>query len=73
MIFLLHHHRQVAFSQGEKFSKEQKILFFEISAKTGANIENMFYSAIAELPFFSQFEWQNKDNLVEEISKIIFL
>ena len=67
------HYRQVAYSQGEKFAKEQKILFFEVSAKSGANIENMFYSAIAELNFFSQFEWQNKEKLVEELSKIIYL
>jgi hypothetical protein len=44
-------------------------LFFEISAKTGANVENMFYSAIAELSFFSQYEWQNKEMLVEELSE----
>ncbi len=60
----------MAFSQGEKFSKENRIRFFEISAKTGANIEVMFYSAIADLGFFNQFEPQNKEKLVNELSNI---
>jgi GTPase SAR1 family protein len=64
--------RQVAFSQGEKFAKEHKVLFYEISAKTGENLENMFFYAVADLPYFTQFQWVNKEKLVEELSIFIF-
>lgn len=42
--------RQVTKEQGEKFSKEHKISFFtETSAKTGFNIQNVFFEVGKEL------------------------
>jgi len=64
--------RQVPFSQGEKFADENKIVFNEISAKTGENLEKMFFYALADLPYFAQFQWENKDKLVEELSILNF-
>jgi hypothetical protein len=46
------------------------LLFFEISAKTGDNIKKMFYSVIAELPFFEEFN-TNKVKLINELGMII--
>jgi hypothetical protein len=43
-------------------------MFFEVCAKTNQNIMQMFYSAVVELPFFEQFEINNKQALVEQIS-----
>lgn len=46
------------------------MLFFEVSAKSSLGILNMFYSCIAELPFFEQFEIENKQKLIEELINI---
>jgi hypothetical protein len=51
---------------------KEGLAFFEISAKTSNNVENMFYSCITELPFFDQFQNQNKQKLIEELSKYFF-
>ena len=44
--------------------------FFEVSAKTSENINKMLYTAIAELPFFEQYQIKNKNELIEELEKI---
>ena len=36
--------RQVSKEQGEKFAKENKMVFFEASAKSGKNVEESFFS-----------------------------
>ncbi len=55
-------------SEGEKLAKKEGLMFFEVCAKTNQNIMQMFYSAVVELPFFEQFEINNKQALVEQIS-----
>ena len=42
-------------------------MFFEASAKNGENVNKMMYSCIAELPFFEQFQFRNKDDLIKEL------
>lgn len=64
--------REVPTADGEKLALKEGLLFFEISAKTSKNVNKMFYSAIAELPFFEQFEFQDKDKLVEELGIILY-
>jgi hypothetical protein len=44
--------------------------FFEVSAKTSENINKMLYTAIAELPFFEQYQIKNKNELIEELEKL---
>jgi len=65
--------RQVPAADAEKLAKKEGLLFFEVCAKTNQNILQMFYSAVVELPFFEQFEINNKQALIEQISKFIFI
>jgi hypothetical protein len=44
-------------------------MYFEISAKTGHNINKMFYTAVAQLSFFDNFEVDNREELANEIGK----
>ena len=41
-------------------------MFFEVSAKTGENVNRMMYTCIAELPFFEQFKNGNKEQIINE-------
>ena len=45
------------------------MLFFETSAKKPSNINLMMFTAIAELPFFSQFEI-DKESLIKELQEV---
>jgi hypothetical protein len=54
------------FEEAEKFAQKNKILNFEVSAKTGQNINRMIYYSISNLPFFNQF----KVGLEELISEL---
>jgi hypothetical protein len=65
--------RQVPAADAEKLAKKEGLLFFEVCAKTNQNILQMFYSAVVELPFFEQFEINNKQALIEQISKYIII
>ena len=49
------------------------MLFFEVSAKTGVNVQQMIYSCIAELTFFQQFDIDNKVKIIEELGKLYLL
>lgn len=60
--------REVTSTEAAKVAEKEGLLFFEVSAKTNDNIINMFYYAIAELPFFEQYEIDNKQKLVEELA-----
>ena len=41
----LEEQREVSFEEGNKFAKDNNMLFFETSAKNGDNIENIFYNS----------------------------
>ena len=41
--------RQVTFEEGEEFAKDNGMLFFEASAKTGHNIEQVFEQSAIEI------------------------
>lgn len=59
--------REVTAEEGAELAKKEGISFFEVSAKTNANIKNMFYTAVADLPSFSDTE--NKENLIKELEE----
>jgi hypothetical protein len=59
----------VATEEGEKLAKKEGLLYFEISAKTGQNINKMFYTAVACLPFFDNADIQNREVLAVELGK----
>lgn len=63
--------RKITKEELEEFAKEQKCLFFEVSAKTQVNIKHMLYSSIIELPMFSKIKenYPNKENLVKELEE----
>ena len=60
--------RQVKKEEGEEFAKKNKLVFFEVSAKTNENMNYMLYRSIAELPYFEDKN-KNKDKLTEELLK----
>ena len=58
--------REVSTSEGEKFAKNEGLLFFEISAKNNINIKKMFFSSLTELNFFKQFDLP-KETIIKEL------
>ena len=56
----------MANQEGAKLAEKENLLFFEISAKTNTNVKKMFLTALAELPFFDQFN-KPKDKIVQEL------
>ena len=59
--------RRVTTNEGKNLANKEQMLFFEVSAKNGENVNKMMYSCIAELPFFEQFQLENKDQLIKEL------
>ena len=53
--------REVEQEEAEKFCKENKYEYFEVSAKDGTNIEKMLYTSVAGLPVFFSINGQNVD------------
>ena len=45
------------------------MMFFETSAKSGQYVNLMMYTAISELPFFSQFDI-DKETLIKELETL---
>ena len=62
--------RRVTTQEGKTLANKEQMLFFEVSAKNGEYINKMMYSAIAELPFFEQYNEGNKDELVKELEGV---
>ena len=59
-------HREVKKEEGEALAQKEGIAFFEVSAKTGDGIKNMFYNSVADLSTFAEHN-SNKENLVKEL------
>ena len=59
--------RKVTTQEGKNLANKEQMMFFEVSAKSGENINKMMYSCIAELPFFEQFQIDNKEQLIKEL------
>ena len=62
--------RKVTIKEAQDLANNQELLFFEVSAKTGENINKMMYTCIAELPFFTQLDIENKVQLIEELESV---
>ena len=58
--------REVKKEEGEALAQKEGIPFFEVSAKTGDGIKNMFYNSVADLSTFAEHN-SNKENLVKEL------
>jgi Ras-related protein Rab-6A len=58
--------REVKKEEGEALAQKEGLAFFEVSAKTGEGIKNMFYSSVADLSTFAENN-SNKENLVKEL------
>ncbi len=61
--------RQINYKDGYELAQKNGMFFFETSAKKNTNINLMLFTAIAELPFFSQFEI-DKENLIKELQSM---
>ena len=59
--------RRVTTQEGKNLANKEQMMFFEVSAKNGENVNKMMYSCIAELPFFEQFQIDNKEQLIKEL------
>ena len=60
--------REVQKNDGEKYAEKEGISFFEVSAKTNENVKLMFYTAIADLPTFTEGT-TNKESLIKELQQ----
>ena len=58
--------REVKKEEGEELAINEGIQFFEVSAKTGENIKNMFYDVVSQLPFFAKIN-MNNENIINEL------
>ena len=48
-------------------AEKEKTLFFEVSAKSGAGVDNMMYNCIAKLSFFQEFKVENEEKLIKDL------
>ena len=58
--------REVKKEDGEALAQKEEIAFFEVSAKTGKGIKDMFYSSVADLSIFKECNLDKK-NLVKKL------
>ena len=61
--------REISQNEAKELANKENMIFFEVSAKNGDNIENMFYSCIIELPYFSQLDIEDKPKFIQELIK----
>jgi len=61
--------RKITYKDGYELAQKYNMLFFETSAKTSQNLNLMMFTAISQLPFFSQFDI-DKNVLIEELKKL---
>lgn len=59
--------REVSKEEGGKFAKKEGFPFFEVSAKTEENMNNMLFRSVTELPFFEKEGNINKEALFQEL------
>ena len=59
--------RQVTTNEGKILAEKEKTLFFEVSAKSGAGVDNMMYNCIAKLSFFQEFKVENEEKLIKDL------
>ena len=61
--------REVNSEEAEKYCKDKKYDYFEVSAKDGTNIDNMLYSSLAGLPVFNTLNGENipKENIIKDL------
>ena len=59
--------REVSTEEGKKLAEKEKMLFFEVSAKSGTNVNRMMYTSIAQLPFFYQFHIEDNQEDIERV------
>ena len=61
--------REVNKEEAEKFCKENKYEYFEVSAKEGINIDNMLYTSVAGLPVFNAINGETiaKENIIQDL------
>jgi len=67
---LMQNYRKVSKIDVKKLALTENVEYFEISAKTGENINNMLFSAISRLQFFEQFQNNERKNIIKELGKI---
>jgi GTPase SAR1 family protein len=61
--------REISQKEAKELANKENMIFFEVSAKNGDNIENMFYSCIIELPYFTQLDIEDKPKFIQELIK----
>ena len=59
--------RRVTTQEGRNLANKEQMMFFDSFSKNGENVNKMMYSCIAELPFFEQFQFGNKEDLIREL------
>ena len=61
--------REVTNEDAEKFCKENKYEYFEVSAKEGTNVDNILYNSIAGLPVFNAINGETlpKENIIQDL------
>ena len=59
--------RKVSTEVGKDFAKKNELTYYEVSAKTNANIKKMFYSVVADLSIFA--EETDKEALIKQLEE----